>query len=107
MWLECLRQELKETKNALLAERRVILLKIEEVKLRQEVRALQRDVCKSRDELNILSALDERDTESITDTKYLIQANTEDCTLKLDTQAALTRESSMNQECVTGAARQC
>jgi len=54
-------KELKETRDALLAEKRVILMKIEELKLRQEVRTLLRDVSKARDELNALVSREEKE----------------------------------------------
>lgn len=55
-WGESVQQDLKETKESLLAEKRVIQLKIEELKLRQEVRELMRDVSRAKYELKTLTS---------------------------------------------------
>lgn len=60
-WGESVQQELKERRDALIAEKRVILMKIEELKLRQEVRTLERDVSKAHDELRSLASKEEKE----------------------------------------------
>ena len=61
LWGESVQQELKERRDTLLAEKRVILMKIEELKLRQEVRTLERDVSKAHDESIINDTLEAAD----------------------------------------------
>eukprot|EP00210_Caulerpa_lentillifera_P003095 g2957.t1 len=60
-------KDLQQTKDSLLAEKRVLSLRIEEVQLRREVRQLAREVAKARAELMSLSSHEQKEIQRISD----------------------------------------